>query len=130
MKSITGRLIACQTPHEYTISLLLTGLVTGAAILIEPVAGHAASSSLYLLLVVIAGLRFKRGAVLFVAATSTFAWYTVFIPPHFAFHIGKIEDAIVFASFFAVAMAMGHLTSRLRSKEIGERMREQRTAAL
>jgi two-component system, OmpR family, sensor histidine kinase KdpD len=58
------------------------------------------------------------------------AWYTVFIPPRFTFHIGTLEDAVVFTTFFAVALAMGHLTSRLRLKEIAERMRERRTAAL
>ena len=81
-------------------------------------------------LVVVAGFRFKRESVLFVAASSTLAWYTVFIPPRFSFHIGTVEDALIFASFFAVAVAMGHLTSRLHLKEVAERMRERRTAAL
>ena len=58
------------------------------------------------------------------------AWYTVFIPPRFAFHIGTLEDAMIFTTFFAVAMAMGHLTSRLRLKEVAERNRERRTAVL
>lgn len=115
---------------EYALAIALTVVVTIVAIFIEPVAGHAAASSLYLLSVVIAGLRFSRGPVLFVAASSTLVWYTVFIPPRFSFHIGTVEDALIFASFFAVAMAMGHLTSRLRLKEVAERMREQRTAAL
>ena len=116
--------------YEYAFSIVLTILVTIVAFSIEPVAGHAAASSLYLLSVVIAGLRFSRGPVLFVAASSTLVWYTVFIPPRFSFHIGTVEDALIFASFFAVAMAMGHLTSRLRLKEVAERTREQRTAAL
>ena len=37
---------------------------------------------------------------------------------------------MIFTTFFAVAMAMGHLTSRLRLKEVAERNRERRTAAL
>ncbi|HEY7219420.1 MAG TPA: ATP-binding protein [Candidatus Binatia bacterium] len=115
---------------EYALSIPLTVLVTIVACFIEPVAGHAAASSLYLLAVVVAGIRFRRGPVLFVAASSAVAWYTVFIPPRFTFHIGTVEDALVFASFFAVAVAMGHLTSELRFKEIAERSREQRTAAL
>ena len=121
---------SCHALYEYALSIVLTSLVTVVAIVIEPVTGHAAASSLYLLAVVIAGLRLGRGPVLFVAASSTLAWYTVFIPPRFSIHIGTVEDALIFASFFAVAMAMGHLTSRLRLKEVAERMREQRTAAL
>ena len=116
--------------REYAIAIALTVLVTLASLGLEPLAGHAAVSSLYLLLVVVAGLKLRRGSVLFVAASSTLAWYTVFIPPRFAFHIGTLEDAMIFATFFAVAMAMGHLTSRLRLKEVAERNRERRTAAL
>ena len=116
--------------REYAAAIALTALVTVASLILEPLAGHAAVSSLYLLLVVVAGLKFRRGPVLFVAATSALAWYTVFIPPRFAFHIGTLEDAMIFTTFFAVAMAMGHLTSRLRLKEVAERNRERRTAAL
>jgi two-component system sensor histidine kinase KdpD len=36
----------------------------------------------------------------------------------------------MFAMFFVVAVAMGHLTSRLRRSELAERRRERRTAAL
>jgi K+-sensing histidine kinase KdpD len=81
-------------------------------------------------MVVAAGLRLSRGAVLAAAAISTLAWYTVFIPPRFAFHIGTVEDAMIFAAFFAVAMAMGHLTSQLRIKELNERTKERQTVAL
>jgi two-component system sensor histidine kinase KdpD len=37
---------------------------------------------------------------------------------------------MMFAMFFVVAMAMGHLTSQLRLSEMAERRRQQRTAAL
>ena len=116
--------------REYGIAIVLTASVTLAALVLEPLAGHSAVSSLYLLSVVVAGLKLRRGPGLFVAATSTLAWYTVFIPPRFTFHIGTLEDAMIFTTFFAVAMAMGHLTSRLRLKEVAERNRERRTAAL
>ena len=116
--------------RQYAIAVVLTTVVTIASLLLEPLADHAAVSSLYLLLVVVAGLKLRRGPVLFVAASSALAWYTIFIPPRFAFHIGTLDDAMIFTTFFAVAMAMGHLTSRLRLKEVAERNREQRTAAL
>lgn len=124
----SGRVAAAL--GEYLIAILLIALVTAASSVLEPLAGHAAVSSLYLLSVVVLGLKFGRGPVLFAAASSAVAWYTVFIPPRFTFHIGTLEDAVVFTTFFAVALAMGHLTSRLRLKEIAERMRERRTAAL
>src|SRR5258705_3356438 len=37
---------------------------------------------------------------------------------------------MMFAMFFIVALAMGHLTSQLRLSEMAERSRQQRTAAL
>src|SRR5262245_7916417 len=85
---------------EYLIAIVLTVLVTVVSSIIEPVAGHAAVSSLYLLSVVILGLKFGRGPVLFAAASSAVAWYTVFIPPRFTFHIGTLEDTVVFTTFF------------------------------
>jgi len=115
---------------EYLSAFALTLLVTAASLALEPIIGHSAVSSLYLLLVVVAGLRFRRGTVLAVAALSTLAWHFVFIPPRFSFRFGTLEEALVFTTFFAVAMAMGHLTSRLRMKEMAERRRERRTAAL
>jgi two-component system, OmpR family, sensor histidine kinase KdpD len=116
--------------REYGIAIVLTALVTLASLVLEPLASHVGVSFLYLLWVVVAGLKFRRGPVLFVTATSALAWYTVFIPPRFAFHVATLEDAMIFTTFFAVAMAMGHLTSRLRLKEVAERNRERRTAAL
>ena len=68
--------------------------------------------------------------MLTLAALSALLWNFLFIPPHFTFYIDKLEDAMMFAMFFVVAMAMGHLTSRLRLSEIAERSRERRTAAL
>lgn len=115
--------------REYALAIIATVFIAAVSLLIEPFAGHAAAY-VYLLWVVIAGLKFRRGPVLCVAAASSIAWYTVFIPPRFSFQMDALEDAMTFASFFAVAMAMGHLTSQLRLKEMSERMRERRTAAL
>ena len=116
--------------HEYFSALVLTVSVTAASLALEPIIGHLAISSLFLMLVVVAGLSFSRATVLAVAAISTLAWHYVFIPPRFAFRFGTLEEALVFTTFFGVAVAMGHLTSRLRMKEMAERRRERRTAAL
>ncbi len=116
--------------REYFSAVVLTVFVTAASLVLEPIIGHLAISSLYLMLVVVAGLSFSRATVLAVAAISTLAWHFVFIPPRFAFRFGTLEEALVFTTFFAVAVAMGHLTSRLRMKEMAERRRERRTAAL
>jgi two-component system sensor histidine kinase KdpD len=116
--------------HEYVIAIIFTALVTAVAWAIEPVTGYVSVALLYLLLVVAIGMKLGRGPVLVVAASSALVWNFLFLPPRFAFQIDKLEDAMIFAMFFVVAMAMGHLTSQLRVNEMDERRRQQRTAAL
>jgi len=41
-----------------------------------------------------------------------------------------LEDIILLGMFFAVALSMGHLTTRLRTREIAERRRQIETDAL
>ncbi len=116
--------------NEFFIAGILAALVTVVSFLIKPFTGYLPIALLYLLLVVAVGLKLRRGPVLTLAALSALLWNFLFIPPHFTFYIDKLEDAMMFAMFFVVAMAMGHLTSRLRLSEIAERRRERRTAAL
>jgi two-component system, OmpR family, sensor histidine kinase KdpD len=115
---------------EYVAAMYFTALVTGASFVIEPLAGYRAIALLYLLLVVALGIKLRRGPVLLAAASSALAWDFFFIPTRLSLHIANIEDLMMFAMFFVVAMAMGHLTSRLRLNEMAERTRAQRTAAL
>lgn len=112
------------------MATLGVGLVTLLSLAIEPTTGYLAIALLYLLLVVVLGARLNRAAVLGAAAISAGLWNFLFIPPHFTFHIDKFQDAMMFAMFFLVALAMGNLTSRLRLSELSERQRERRTAAL
>jgi len=116
--------------NEYWIAIALTVLVTVVSWPIEPITGHAAVALFYLLLVVVAGLRLGRGAVLLVAISGGLLWDYLFNPPHFAFFPLTLQDTILLATFLAVGLAMGHLTSQLRLKEIMEGKRERRTAAL
>jgi two-component system sensor histidine kinase KdpD len=87
---------------------------------LEPVIGHESIGLLYLLLVVAVGVKLHRGPVLLVAACSTIVWDLLFIPPYFTLHIASGEDLMLFATFFVVALIMGHLTTRLRQAEIVE----------
>ncbi|MBI2540587.1 MAG: DUF4118 domain-containing protein, partial [Deltaproteobacteria bacterium] len=116
--------------NEFVLAAISVALVTAVSFLVEPFTGYLSIALLYLLLVVAVGLKLQRGPVLTVAAASALLWNVLFIPPRFTIYIEKFEDAMMFATFFVVALAMGHLTSRLRRSEIAERQRERRTAAL
>ncbi len=116
--------------NEYVLAGILVSLATAVSFLLEPFTGYLAIALLYLLLVVAAGLRLRPGPVLAVAGTSAVLWNFLFIPPRLTFYIDRVEDGMMFAMFFVVAIAMGHLTGRLRRSEMAERRRERRTAAL
>lgn len=93
----------------FVISTICWGLL--------PFTGHLFAAMVFLLLVVLAGTRFDRGPVLALAVSSAFVWNFLFIPPRFTLHIENPADGATFALFFVVALAMGHLTTRLRQRE-------------
>src|SRR5215831_4525737 len=115
---------------EYIAAIYVTGLVTGALFIVEGLIGYRAIALFYLLLVVVLGMKLRRGPVLLVAVSSGLVWDFFFIPTRFSLHIANIEDLMMLAMFFIVAMALGHLTSQLQSSEMAERGRQRRTAAL
>jgi two-component system sensor histidine kinase KdpD len=116
--------------REFFIAGVFIALVTGGAVMIAPFTGYQSIALLYLLLVVAVGLKLSREPALAVAASSALLWNLLFVPPRFTFYIKSFQDGMMFAMFFVVALAMGHLTSRLRQSEVAERQRERRTAAL
>ena len=118
----TGKFATLEpTPlREYALAVLYTAAATVVSLALEPVIGHQPIGLLYLLLVVAVGVKLSRGPVLLVATCSTVIWDLLFIPPYFTLHIASGEDLMLFATFFVVALTMGHLTTRLRQAEIVE----------
>jgi two-component system, OmpR family, sensor histidine kinase KdpD len=70
------------------------------------------------------------GPVLLASALSSIVWNFFFIPPHFALHIDRTEDKLIFGSFFFIAMVNGVLTNRVRRQEKLALEREERTHLL
>lgn len=116
--------------RELELAGLAIAAVTALAWLIVSLTGYVAIALLYLLLVTAAGIYFSRFTVLLVAGASALLWDFLFIPPHYTIYIATIEDLMLFAMFFVVALAMGHLTSRLRGIQFLQQQRERRTEAL
>jgi two-component system sensor histidine kinase KdpD len=105
-------------------------VATAVSFLVAPLTGHVGIALLYLLLVVLAGLTLTRWPVLLVASASALIWNFLFILPRFTVYIEKIEDVMLLAMFFVVAIALGHTTHKLRGSQLAQEQREQRTAAL
>jgi two-component system sensor histidine kinase KdpD len=102
---------------EYIMAMIGVAAVTVACWFLTPMTGYGAISLIFLLGVLLAGMVLNRGPVLLVAALSAVSWNFLFIPPLFTLHIAKFEDALMFATYFIIAITVGSLTAQLKARE-------------
>jgi len=114
----------------FGIALAIAAGVTGFSLSIFGYTGYSAVALFYLLAVVLAGMRLRRGPTLFLAALSALLWNFLFVPPRFTFYIGQFQDVMMFCAYFVIALVIGHLATQLREREQSERRREERATAL
>lgn len=115
--------------REYAQAALVVALVTGVGLLL-PGRYYLAVGLVQLLGIILLGLRVGRWPVLLAAVVGALAWNFLFIPPRFTFQIGRIEDALLFVAYLAVALVSGQLTARVRAQAADEHARERRATAL
>jgi two-component system sensor histidine kinase KdpD len=116
--------------REYAWVLGVASLATGISALLEPLVGYWSVALIYLLTVTLTGVSFRRGPTLFLATLSALLWNLLFIPPRFTLYINHPQDFMMFSMFFAVALVVGQLTTRLRERERMEHRLELRATAL
>lgn len=116
--------------REYGQSLAITAVLGIAGWVALPFTGYVFIGLVFLLAIVLTSLRFHRGPVLMMAALCALIWDFVFIDPAFTFQIRRPQDITMFVMFFIVALSMGHLTTRLKQRELSERRRQRQTDAL
>ncbi len=92
--------------------------------------GYRTVSLIILFTVSLLPLRMGRGPVFVGAAFGALAWDYLFIPPIFTFSVGHVEDVLMLAMFFLVAVVTGTLSARVREREKAVRQREMRSSAL
>ncbi|MGB3118406.1 MAG: ATP-binding protein [Verrucomicrobiales bacterium] len=102
---------------EYSWGFTLIFVLASACWALLPYTGPHFAALVFLLAIVIAGLRWNRGPVLMMATMSALVWNFLFIPPQWTLHIASPQDVVMFVLFFVVALSMGHLTTRLRARE-------------
>ena len=102
---------------EYATAVAGVAVLTIGCWLLTPLTGYAAISLVYLFAVLLAGTVLSRGPVLLAAALSALCWNFLFIPPLFTLHIAKLEDALMFATYFVIALTVGSLTAQLKARE-------------
>ena len=103
--------------------------LTGIGLCLPP-GYYLAVGLVYLLAVLLLSLRVGRWPVLIAGMLSALSWNFLFIPPRFTFAINKLEDALLFVTYFAVSLVAGQLTARIRAQARDERLREERATAL
>lgn len=116
--------------REYGIALGIITALTAICWPLERVAGYTVPALVYLFAILLAAFRISRGPMIFMAGLSALAWNFFFIPPRFTLQVSALEDIILLVMFFAVALGMGQLTARLRTREVAERRRQVETDAL
>ncbi len=109
------------------VVVLLAGLIN---YFLLPLAGPRVPGLIFLLAVILLALFVGRGPVFLAATLSALTWNFFFLPPRFTFVIQRPEDALLFGTYFVVALVLGQLVARIRRQATAERRREERTAAL
>lgn len=119
-----------SSSKEYLATAAVVAVVTALSLILEPVTGYWAVALIYLFSIVVLSLFLNRGPVFLAATLSALTWNFLFIPPKYTFIIASVADSLMFAMYFVIALATGHLTSRLRSQQRNEQIRELRASAL
>lgn len=94
-------------------------LVAAAALLATATFNVAESANLamiFMMSVLVSGLAFGLWPALTAAALSAFVYNFFFLEPRLTIRIGHPADVLTFAMFFAVAVATGWLTGRVRDQ--------------
>ena len=129
----TGRVwlpVLASSFHQYWFAVAVVAITGLVNLGLTALSGPRVPGLVFLLAVVLLALKVGRGPVLLAGALSALAWDFFFLPPRFTLFIGRLEDAILFALYFVVAIVLGQLVARIRTQEQGERRREERAVAL
>jgi two-component system, OmpR family, sensor histidine kinase KdpD len=100
---------------QYTLAFASFVLVSFLNLFLVKFVGYQAVALIYLLLVVVLALFLGRGPVIFGTALTAFAWGFAFAPPNYSFHIDNLYDKMMLGTYFAVALTISQLTTRLRA---------------
>ncbi|MCU0345977.1 MAG: DUF4118 domain-containing protein, partial [Saprospiraceae bacterium] len=114
---------------QYAFSLAAIVAVALACYPVAGVIGYRSVALLLLFAVSVLSLRMSLRPVMAAATASALIWNFFFIPPQFTFHIGSMEDGLMFAMYFIVALLNGVFSARIRRAEEQARQKEERARA-
>jgi two-component system, OmpR family, sensor histidine kinase KdpD len=115
---------------QYFKAVVTVAAVTVLNLVLSRFIGSRTTGMIFLMTVVGVAMFLNRGPVYLAATLSALVWDFMFLPPQLTLSIGSFEDAMMFAMYFVVALAMGHLISKIRAKERTDKRREERATAM
>jgi two-component system sensor histidine kinase KdpD len=121
---------APQRRLRYLWTLLASLATTGVAALLHPSFELANLVMLFLVAVVLVGMKWGRGPAVAAAVLNVLAFDFFFVPPRFTFAVNDVQYVFTFAVMLAVGLIVGQLTAGLRYQAVVARHREQRTREL
>jgi len=80
--------------------------------------------------VVLAAIRFGRGAGIYASIASVLVFDFFLVPPYLTFAVSDTQYLITFAVMLLIAVVTSTLTARLREQTDAARERERRTESL
>jgi two-component system sensor histidine kinase KdpD len=105
--------------RQYVLAVLVFTGVSLLNLWLEDFIGYQAIALIYLLSVVVLALFVDRGPIIFGTALTAFGWAFI-APPRFTFHISSFYDKMMVVTYFAVALTIGQLMTRLRAQREAE----------
>jgi two-component system, OmpR family, sensor histidine kinase KdpD len=115
--------------NQYVRSLGIIAVATAIGVLLRPYLKTTDLAMLLLLAVVIVAYLLPRHAAVLACLASIAAFDFWFVPPYYTFDVHDAAYFLTFAVMLAVALAISHLTGRIRDQAEDAREREHRTAA-
>ena len=114
----------------YLASLAIVALGTGLGSLVRPYLEPSNLIMIYLLGVMIAAIRWGRGAAVLGSLFSVLAFDFFFVPPFYTFAVADTQYLITFAVMLLVALVISHFTSLIQRQAQTARHLQRRTESL
>ena len=115
---------------RYVWALGITAICTGIALVANPYFELVNIAMMYLLGVVLVGLRFGRGPSVFTALANVAVFDFYFVPPKHSFNVSDAQYLVTFAVMLIVALVTANLMASIRQQTRVAGARERRTALL
>jgi two-component system sensor histidine kinase KdpD len=117
-------------PWSYLLALSAVALITGLIYLVDPHAGIADVSMLYLLMVIIAALLLSSEAAIAAGIAGFLATDWFFVEPRYEFTVQYPSEWVALMVFLITAMITGQLTAMLRKRAEEAQLGKQQILAL